>query len=96
MALVLVRTHTRLLCLLQVIRGHGGSMLLYWWWFGGSVGRGSCGGSYSGSCGSLVALVEQLVVALGQCSCTGRGGGSIGRTGHTGSLMKDIKKGLTK
>ena len=87
MALVLVRTLTRLLCLLQVIRGHGGSMLLYWWWFGGSVGRGSCGGSYSGSCGSLVALVEQL----GQCSCTG--GGSIGRTG---SLMKDIKKGLTK
>lgn len=76
-------------------------MLLYWWWFGGSVGRGSCGGSYSGSCGSLVALVEQLVEQLGQCSCTG--GGSIGHgstghgsTGHTGSLMKDIKKGLTK
>ena len=41
-------------------------MLLYWWWFGGSVGRGSCGGSYSGSCGSLEQLVEQLVVALGQ------------------------------
>ena len=74
MALVLVRTHTRLLCLLQVIRGHGGSMLLYWWWFGGSVGRGSCGGSYSGSCGgscgswwvnALVLVVVALLV-MGQ------------------------------